>query len=97
SERSIRYAKKTAGEKGLDIDYYQQNYLEFETDKRFDLITMIFCDYCALSPSQRKTLLAKFYSFLKQGGSILMDVHSVNTFNNRTESALYELNQLDGF
>ena len=26
-----------------------------------------------------------------------MDVHSVNTFNNREESALYELNQLDGF
>lgn len=63
SDRSIQYAKKTAAHKGLDIQYYNQNYLAFETDKRFDLITMIFCDLCALSPSQRKALLAKFHKF----------------------------------
>ncbi len=97
SGRSIQYAKKTAEQKGLDITYYQQNYLEFETEKRFDLITMIFCDFCALSPAQRKTMLARFYSFLKPGGSVLLDVHSINTFNSRNEVALYELNQLDGF
>jgi 2-polyprenyl-3-methyl-5-hydroxy-6-metoxy-1,4-benzoquinol methylase len=38
SERSIRYAKETAARKGLNIDYVCQNYLEFETGKRFDLI-----------------------------------------------------------
>ena len=97
SERSIQYAKKIADQKGLDITYYQQNYLEFETEKQFDLITMIFCDYCALSPAQRKTMLAKFYTFLKPGGSVLLDVHSINTFNSRDEIALYELNQLDSF
>ncbi len=97
SSRSIRYAKKVANQKGLNIDYFKQNYLEFETEKRFDLITMIFCDYCALSPSQRKTLLAKFYSFLKPGGLVLLDVHSVNVFNSKEEVALYEFNQLDGF
>ena len=97
SERSIQYAKKIADQKGLNIKYYQQNYLEFETEKRFDLITMIFCDFCALSPAQRKRMLAKFYSFLKPGGAVLLDVHSINTFNSRDEVALYELNQLDSF
>lgn len=97
SKRSIQYARKLADEKGLDITYYQQNYLEFETEKRFDLITMIFCDFCALSPLQRKTLLAKFYIFLKPGGSVLLDVHSLSTFNNREEVAIYEHNQLDNF
>lgn len=97
SERSIQYAKKTAGQKGLNIRYYHQNYLTFETDKRFDLITMIFCDFCALSPSQRKTLLAKFHKFLKPGGAILLDVHSLNIFDQATESATCELNQLNGF
>jgi len=97
SGRSIQHAKKIADQKGLNITYYQQNYLDFETEKRFDLITMIFCDYCALSPEQRKTMLAKFYSFLKPGGSVLLDVHSINIFNGRDEVALYELNQLDGF
>ncbi|MCG8549708.1 MAG: class I SAM-dependent methyltransferase [Desulfobacterales bacterium] len=97
SERSIRYAKKTAEQKGVDITYYRRNYLEFDTDRRFDLITMIFCDFCALSPSQRKTLLARFYTFLKPGGSVLLDVHSLNTFNRREEAAIYERNQLDHF
>ena len=97
SRRSIQYAKKIADQKNLDITYYHQNYLEFETEKRFDLITMIFCDFCVLSPLQRKTLLAKFYTFLKPGGAVLLDVHSLNTFNNRDEVAIYELNQLDSF
>jgi len=97
SERSIRYAKKGADQKGLDINYFQQNYLEFETEERFDLITMIFCDFCALSPSQRKTLLGKFRKFLKSGGSVLLDVHSLNTFDNREESSTYERNQLNKF
>lgn len=97
SARSIEYAKKIADEKQLDITYYQQNYLEFETEKRFDLITMIFCDFCALSPEQRGRLLAKYYKFLKPGGSVLLDVHSLNTFESRQGAAIYELNQLDGF
>ena len=94
SRRSIQYARKIGDQKGLDITYYQQNYLEFETEKRFDLITMIFCDFCALSPLQRKTLLAKFYTFLKPSGSLLLDVHSLNTFNSRNEVATYEHNQV---
>jgi len=97
SSRSIQHAKKIADQKELDITYFQQNYLEFDTQKRFDLITLIFCDFCALSPLQRKTLLAKFYTFLKPGGSVLLDVHSLNTYNNREEVAIYERNQLDNF
>ena len=97
SSRSIQYAKQIADQKALNITYYQQNYLDFDTKKRFDLITMIFCDYCALSYSQRKTLLAKFYTFLKPGGSVLLDVHSLNSFNSRAETANYERNQLDNF
>lgn len=97
SGRSIQYAKKIADQKRLKITYCQQNYLEFETEKRFDLITMIFCDYCALSPAQRKTMLAKFYTFLKPNGAVLLDVHSLNTFNSRDEIATYERNHLDSF
>ena len=97
SERSIHYAKSLAAQRGLDITYHQQNYLEFETEARFDLITMIFCDFCALSPDQRQILLAKYHAFLKPGGAVLLDVHSLNTFHAREEVASYERNQLDGF
>ncbi len=97
SRRSIEYARDVAAQKGLTVNYVQQNYLEFETEKSFDMITMIFCDFCALSYAQRKTLLTKFYQFLKPGGTVLLDVHSVNAFNARDEVAVYEYNQLDQF
>lgn len=97
SKRSIVYAENQANEKRLDIAYYNENYLEFETEKKFDLITMIFCDFCALSPSQRKVLLNKFSGFLKPGGSLLLDVYSLNPFNSLVESSTYELNQMDNF
>jgi 2-polyprenyl-3-methyl-5-hydroxy-6-metoxy-1,4-benzoquinol methylase len=53
SKSSIQYAKKTAEEKNLKIEYILQNYLEFKTDKKFDLVTMINYDYCPLNPAQR--------------------------------------------
>ncbi len=97
SEGSIRYAREVAEQKGLNINYVQQNYLEYETEERYDIITMIFCDFCVLSPTQRKTLLSKFCTFLKPEGAVLLDVHSLNIFNSREEVATYEYNQLDHF
>ena len=97
SENSLKYAKEVAEQEGLNIDYIHANYLEYETTKRFDLIIMIMCDFCALSPEQRRIMLTKFHSLLKPGGSVLLDVHSLNYFIERKESATYELNQLKGF
>ena len=97
SKRSIQYASEVGTEKGLHIQYVHQNYLEFETDDRFDLIIMIMCDFSVLSPEQRGILLAKFHRFLKQGGSVLLDVHSLNMFERRKEAAVYDVNSLDGF
>jgi len=97
SENSISYAKQTAARKNLEISYVLMNYLDFDTTDNFDLIIMIMCDFCALSPDQRKTMLSKFRSLLKPGGSLLLDVYSLNSFNRREESATYEFNQLNGF
>jgi 2-polyprenyl-3-methyl-5-hydroxy-6-metoxy-1,4-benzoquinol methylase len=97
SENSLKYAKQVAEKEGLKINYIHANYLDFETSKKFDLITMIMCDFCALSPEQRKRMLKKFFSLLKPGGSILLDVYSLNSFNQKVESATYELNQLNSF
>jgi SAM-dependent methyltransferase len=81
----------------LDIDYVCQDYLEFETEKRFDLISMIMCDFCALSPIQRKKLLTRFHSLLNADGSVLFDVYSLNAFDLREEVSTCEHMQLDGF
>jgi 2-polyprenyl-3-methyl-5-hydroxy-6-metoxy-1,4-benzoquinol methylase len=97
SENSIEYAKHIADEKGLKINYVQKNYLDFDTTNSFDLITMIMCDFCALNPEQRKTMLLKFHSILKPDGSVLLDVYSLKGYNQKKESAIYELNQLNSF
>jgi cyclopropane fatty-acyl-phospholipid synthase-like methyltransferase len=97
SERSIRYARETAKQNNLDIDYVLQNYLEFTTDKKYNLITMIYCDLCPLSPEQRKTLLGKFYEYLEDDGSVVLDVFSLHAFEQRKEVTAYEYLQLDGF
>lgn len=97
SKRSIQYAQEVALKEGLPIHYVNQNYLDFETDDRFHLIMMIMCDFCALSPVQRKQMLSKFYTILEPGGSVLLDVYSLTAFEQREEAATYEKNLLDGF
>jgi SAM-dependent methyltransferase len=97
SERSIEYAKDVAVRERLNISYVKQNYLEFETEDRFDLVLMIMCDFSALSPAQRKELLRKFHKILKPSGSVLLDVYSLSAFEQKEEVATYEVNQLNGF
>jgi len=97
SENSPSYAKQIALQNDLKINYICKNYLDFETTKRFDLTMMIMCDYCALSPVQRKKMLTKYLSFLSPGGSVLLDVYSLNAFNQQEESATYEVNYMNNF
>ena len=96
SQNSIEYARNMAAEGQLSIEYVNQNYLDYETDNRFDLILMIMCDFCALGPAQRQQMLAKFHKLLLPGGAVLLDVYSLNAFSQREEAASYELNQLHG-
>lgn len=108
SENSLSYAKKYAEENSLTVEYVKQNYLEFETDDKFDLVTMIMCDFCALSPEQRAKLLKKWERMLTCDGSIVLDVHTSKAFDdqndtftkgfgNRTESMTFEPNFMNGF
>ena len=84
SKRSIEYAQDVAARKGLNIHYVNQDYLEFETTDSFDLI-------------QRNAMLRKFLGVLKPGGAVLLDVYSTTAFDQREETAKYEVNLLNGF
>ncbi len=97
SKNSIQYAQGAAHTEGMSIRYVHRNYLEFETDDRFDLVLMIMCDFCALSPLQRKKMLDTFHTILQPDGSVLLDVYSLTAFEQREETALYEANLLNGF
>ncbi len=97
SARSIEYAREFADRNNSDISYIEADYLEYQPEGEFDLITMIMCDYCALSPKQRALLLVKFKELLSDRGRVVLDVYSLNAFADKKEESFYEKNQLDGF
>ncbi|MDC7125462.1 MAG: class I SAM-dependent methyltransferase [Spirochaetales bacterium] len=97
SSRSIEYAKNAASKEGRKINYIQGNYLEADTPAGFDLATMIYCDYCALSPAQRKRLLGRMNNILKADGKIFLDVFSIKAFDSREEASILNRNFMDGF
>ncbi len=97
SENSLDYARDKAAAENAHIDYVHANYLDYETEARFDLIMMIMCDFCALSPRQRETMLRKFRRLLKPDGAVVLDVYTPAWFEAHREAASYEHNHMDGF
>ena len=97
SPRSIAHARDEAARHGLNISYECRDYLEFATDRRFDLITMIFCDLCALKPASRSVMLGKFGDLLAPGGSVLLDVVTRNFMASINEGLSVEYSAKDGF
>ena len=97
SKRSIDHARMTAAAEGLSIRYINESYLELELDDRFDLVTMIMCDLCALSPEQRRIMLRRFHGLLATGGAVLLDVYSLTAFAERKERTSCEIDLMDGF
>jgi SAM-dependent methyltransferase len=97
SRRSIEYAMNAARENRLAIRYIRDNYLECPLSGRYDLITLIFCDYCALSPNQRQQLLRRWKSILKPNGNVLFDVSSLKYLDSVHESRTYAFEERGGF
>ena len=97
SQRSIRYARQTAEEHDLDVRYYVEDYLRFDVEKDFDLITLIMCDYCALSPEQRGVLLGRIRSALVDGGALVFDVYSPAAFDAKEEATIFGPNLMNRF
>lgn len=97
SSRSIAYACEQATQEKLSITYIEENYLELQRQGKFDLVTMIMCDYCALAPAQRNAMLTKFRDLLSTEGRIVMDVFSLKAFESKEEVSIYEKNLMDGF
>lgn len=97
SENSIKHAEKVSKIEKINIEYITGDYLDWTTKDKFDLITLIYCDYCSLSPLQRSLLLTKFKSMLNINGYIILDVFSTQSFTESEESAYYEKNMHNGF
>ena len=100
SASSIAYARRAAAEAGLAIDYIEADYLDWQPtlpDGRFDLITMIMRDYCALASAQRLTLTGRIASWLSPEGAFVFDVDSMAGLREHEESASYSWAPDGGF
>lgn len=97
SSRSIEFAREQATRVNDQITYIEADYLEYEPNDRFDLVTMIMCDYCALAPAQRSAMLAKYKRLLSPQGRIVLDVYSLQAFESKQEESLFGKGLMDGF
>jgi ubiquinone/menaquinone biosynthesis C-methylase UbiE len=78
SRRSIDYAIENAKRNNFDIRYIYQNYLEMDFLNEYDIITLIYCDFGALSTMDRQKLLNNVYKALKPNGTFVVDVFATN-------------------
>ena len=67
SQNSIEYATRVADEMGLPIIYRYQDYLTITDMPQYDLVLLIYGDYCPLNPEQRSQLLENVKRALKPG------------------------------
>lgn len=97
SPRSIAYAQESSKKKNLPIHYICQDYLRLSLGEKYDLATMIYCDYGALSTSDRIALLRLIHQHLKPGGKLLLDVFSLSQFYTFRESQTWNAFSGGGF
>ena len=70
SENSIAYARSHDPQS----EYVVRDYLSMDFDCMFDIATLIYCDYGALVPDERRELLRRVHRALRPGGLFLFDV-----------------------
>ncbi|GAA0563748.1 class I SAM-dependent methyltransferase [Rhizomicrobium electricum] len=97
SQRSLAHARRQAGAKKLAIEYQLGDYLKDALPEGQNLVTLIYCDYCVLSPTQRAALLKRIHAMLRPGGHFLFDVASRPEFGQVEEGFVCERRLMNGF
>ena len=97
SPTAIAYAESQVSTAGPQLDYLVADYLNDVLPGGFDVVTLIYYDYCALSPEDRHALLSRIYSMLNPGGSLVMDVVADNAFQETGEQLTIEERLMGGF
>ena len=68
---SIDYAK---AHDSLGVDYMLADYVADNLPGGFDIVCLIYTDFCSLSPASRRALLSKIHEMLLPGGLLVLDV-----------------------
>ncbi len=93
SRRSIDYARG----KDKKTRYIRQNYLSLDETQTYDAITLIYCDYAALTFAERRQLLSKVYGMLKPDGAFIFDVFTDAHFEKKRNQTSWYACENGGF
>ena len=84
SANSIEYAKSSAAEKNLNVEYFCQDYTKLDLpENKYDLVLLIYTDICPLLPLQREDLLQGVKKVLKSGGKFILDYSNDNNLQDK--------------
>jgi cyclopropane fatty-acyl-phospholipid synthase-like methyltransferase len=75
SEEGKNKAQAYADSMGATINYQVCDAADFTTNQQFDALALIYTHF---GGAQRKTLFPRFTTFLKTGGTLIMEVFSKN-------------------
>jgi SAM-dependent methyltransferase len=77
SPASIAHAEAYAKQEALRCEYMQQDIREAEFGDGFGLVMLIFGEFNVFRPGDARAILEKAHAALNDGGSILLEVHSL--------------------
>jgi SAM-dependent methyltransferase len=93
SKNSIEYARTEAEKENFKIDYIHGSYLDMDFKNEFDVITIIFCDFGALTNSERDVLLQNVYRALKPGGKFIFDIYTESPTDQEKNHRTWDYNE----
>lgn len=90
SEGSIKYAKENIQVGNERVSFSTMNYLKLDDSESYDVATLIYYDFCALSMENQSTLLKNVHRALKKGGTFAFDVFSEHHKSDMSQSVSFE-------
>jgi SAM-dependent methyltransferase len=97
SSRSIAYAREVAARDHLPARYVDANYITWSPEDRFELALMIYRDYGAMAPDDRRQLLRRVGAMLAPGGAFVFDLASLAALADLEEASAYAPDLMDRF
>ena len=97
SKNSIDYARTAAKNEGHFISYIHDDYIRTSLPSGFDVVTMIYGDFCTLSEYDRDLLLWKLRKVLNTGGYFIFDVFTKRYEKEHRLKTDWYFQKTDGF
>ncbi|MFW5689771.1 MAG: SAM-dependent methyltransferase [Spirochaetota bacterium] len=97
SSVSIKHARKQAKQQGLEIEYREEDLTEARLGGPYDVVTLIYGEFCTFSERERRDLLNRIRESLAPGGMLVLDVFTdAYVKRNRSQDEWY-VSARDGF